>query len=81
MPGWSYLTVHVPAVDDTVNVAPTCVQAPLLENVTGFAEPPPVAPTVKCVPTSAAAGACGVTVIVWSTFCAVTVSVTCGAAL
>ena len=64
-----------------VNVAPVFEQAPPLENVTGLPEPPPVAATVKLVLKTALAGACVVTVIVWSAFCAVTVSVTCGAAL
>jgi hypothetical protein len=62
-----------------VNVPPVFEQTPALENVTGFPEPPPVAATVKPVPKTALPGACVVTVIVWSAFCAVTVSVTCGA--
>ena len=49
--------------------------------MTGLPEPPPVAATVKLVPKTALAGACVVTVIVWLAFCALTVSVTCGAAL
>ena len=64
-----------------VNVAPVFEQAPLLEKVTGLPEPPPVAATVKLVLKTALAGACVVTLIAWSAFCAFTVSVTCGAAL
>ena len=41
-----------------VKVAPVFEQAPLLENVTGLPEPPPVAATVKLVPKTALAGAC-----------------------
>ena len=47
-----------------VNVAPTLVQEPALENVTALPEPPPVAATVKLVLKTADAGACVVTVIV-----------------
>ena len=53
-----------------VNVAPAFEQEPLLENVTALPEPPPVAATVKLVPKTALAGACVVTLIVWSAFCA-----------
>ena len=56
-------------------------QPPPLENVTALPEPPPVAATEKLVLNAAAAGACVVTVIVCPAFCAVTDSVTCGAAL
>ena len=33
-----------------VNVAPEFEQPPVLEKVTGFPEPPPVAATVNCDP-------------------------------
>ena len=64
-----------------VNVAPVFEQAPLLEKVTALPEPPPVAATVNCWLKDADAGACVGDVIVWSAFSALTVSVTCGAAL
>ena len=35
LPAWSYLTVHVPVPLVIVNVAPTFVQTPLLEKLTG----------------------------------------------
>jgi hypothetical protein len=75
------MTEQVPVPLVIWNVLPVFEQAPLLENVTGFPEPPPVAETAKLVPKTALAGACSVTVIVWPAFCAVTDSVTCGAAL
>ena len=62
-----------------VYVLPEFEQAPLLEKLT--TPPGAVAWTPKLVSTSALAGACMVTVIVWLAFCAVTDSVTCGAAL
>jgi hypothetical protein len=49
-----------------VNVEPELEQPPPLENVTGLAEPPPVAATVNCELKTADAGACVVTVIAWS---------------
>ena len=62
-----------------VNVLPEFEQAPELEKET---TPPGASPaTPKLVLKTALAGACVVTVIVWSAFCAFTVSVTCGAAL
>jgi len=70
--------VPVPLV--IVKVAPVFVQTPALENVTGFPEAPPVAATSKLDPKTALDGASVVTVIVWEAFCAVTDSVTCGAA-
>ena len=53
--------------------------APELENVT--APPGAVAATEKLEPKTADDGACVVTVIAWSAFCALTASTTCGAAL
>ena len=73
------MQVPVPLV--IVKVAPLFVQAPLLEKVTGFPEPPPVAATVNCWLKDALAGAWVVTLIAWFAFCALTVSVTCGAGL
>ena len=64
-----------------VNVAPVFEHAPPFENVTALPEAPPVAATVNCDPKTAAAGACVVTLIACAAFGAVTVSVTCGAAL
>ena len=64
-----------------VNVLPEFEHAPALEYVTAFPDPPPVAATVKLVPKTAVDGACVVTVIAWFAFCALTDSVTCGAAL
>src|SRR4029079_2124665 len=62
-----------------VKVAPEFEQPPPFENVT---EPPrAVAATPNEVPKTAVPGACVVTVIVWSAFCAVSDSVTSGAAL
>ena len=73
--------VQVPVPLVIVNVAPVFEQAPALEKVTGLPEAPPVAATPKLVLKTALAGACVVTLIVWAAFCAVTDSVTCGAAL
>ena len=64
---------------EIVKVAAAFVHEPLLEKVT---EPPgAVAATPKLVLKTALAGACVVTVIVWSALSALTVSTTCGAAL
>ena len=62
-------------------LSPMIEQTPQPPSVTGLLEPPPVAATLKLVPKTAVAGACWVIVIVWPAFCAVTVSVSCGAAL
>jgi hypothetical protein len=43
------LTEQVPVLLVMVNVSPVFEQAPLLENVTGFPESPPVAATEKLV--------------------------------
>ena len=56
-----------------VKVAPVFEQTPALEKVT--TPPGAFAATLKLVLKTALAGACVVTVIVWSAFCAVTVSV------
>jgi hypothetical protein len=62
-----------------VNVLPLFEHMPPLVNVT---TPPGALPaTPKLVLKTALEGACCVTVIVWSTFCALTDSTTCGAAL
>jgi len=62
-----------------VNVAPTLVQTPAAEYET--APPGAFASTSNDELYAAVDGACVVTLIVWSAFCAVTVSVCCGAAL
>ena len=64
-----------------VKLAPVFEQAPALEKVTALPEAPPVAATEKPVLKTAFAGACVVTLIACAAFCAVTVSVTCGAGL
>jgi hypothetical protein len=75
------MTVQVPVPLVMVKVAPLFEQEPLLENVTALPEPPPVAATVNCELKTADAGAWVVTVIAWLSFCAVTNSTICGAAL
>ena len=75
------MTVQLPEPLVIVNVAPLFEHEPLLLNVTGFPEPPPVAAIVKLELYAAVAGACVVTLIVWLSFDADTDSVTCGAAL
>jgi hypothetical protein len=75
------LTEQVPVLLVIVNVAPVFEHAPELEKATGLPEPPPVAATVNCVLKAADDGACCVTVIDWSAYSALTVSVTCVAAL
>jgi hypothetical protein len=62
-----------------VNVVPVWEQTPELDTSTAPAGA--VAATTKLVLKTALEGACVVTAIVCSAFCAVTVSVTCGAAL
>ena len=62
-----------------VNVDPEFEHAPALENVT--TPPGADAATEKLEPKTAETGACVETVIVWSAFCALTASTTCGAAL
>ena len=62
-----------------VKVAPEFVQEPALEKLT--APPGAVAATPKLELNAAVDGAWVVTLIVWSAFCALTDSVTCGAAL
>ena len=79
LPAWSYLTEHVPVPLVIVNVDPEFEQAPELEKVTAPAGA--VAATEKLEPKIADDGACVETVIVWSAFCALTASTTCGAAL
>ena len=54
-------------------------QAPALEKLT--MPPGALAATPKLVLNTALGGACVFTVIAWLAFCAVTVSVTCGAGL
>jgi len=78
-PGWSYRTEHAVVPDVIVNVAPEFEHPPADEYVTG--PPGAVAATVNCVPNTALPGACVFTVIVWSSFAELVVSVTCGAAL
>ena len=79
LPAWSYLTEHVPVPLVIVNTAPEFEQAPELEKATAPAGA--VAATEKLEPKTADNGACVVTEIVWSAFCAATASTTCGAAL
>ena len=74
LPAWSNLTEHVPVPLVIVNIAPEFEQAPALENVT--APPGAVADTEKLEPKTADNGACVVTEIDWSAFCAVTASTT-----
>ena len=45
MPAWSYFTEQAVVPLVIVKVAPLFEQPPLLENVTGLPEPPPVAAT------------------------------------
>src|SRR5262249_37270579 len=71
-PAWSYFTLHVPLPLVLANAAPAFVQAPELENET--APPGAVAATPKPVPNTAFAGACVLTVIVWSAFVIVSAS-------
>jgi hypothetical protein len=49
LPAWSYWTLQVPVPLVIVNAAAVFVQAPELEKVTGLAEPPPLAATLKLV--------------------------------
>ena len=62
-----------------VNVLPEFEHAPELENET--TPPGACAATPKLAPKTALAGACVSTLIAWLAFCAVTDSVTSGAAL
>ena len=70
----------MPAPLVMVKVAPAFVHEPVALYATGNPEDA-VAATVKLVPLAAVAGAGVVTVIVWFTFCALVVLVTCGAGL
>ena len=79
-PTWSYKTVQVPVPLVIVKVEPTFVQTPDALYATSSPEVA-VAETVKLAPNTALAGAGVVTAIVWPASCAVTVAVTCGAAL
>ena len=73
------MTVQVPAPLIIVKLEPVFEQEPALEKLT---DPPgALAATEKPELYAAEPGACMVTVIAWSAFCAFTVSVTCGAAL
>ena len=76
------MTEQVPLPLVIVNVRARVRAATALENVTGLPDPPPVAATREArVEDGASPARASSTVIVWSAFCALTVSVTCGAAL
>ena len=73
-------SVQVPLAPVIVNVAPAFVQTPAALKETTSPEPA-VAATVNWLPLTALAGACTVIRIVCAAFCAVTDSLTSGAAL
>lgn len=82
-PDWLYSTVQVPeplVIVMTAEPAPPPVQTPLVVIETGNPELA-VAATGKLAALRAVAGADVVTVIVWSDFWELTVSLNCGAAL
>ena len=82
-PVWLYSTVQVPlplVIVMTAEPAPPPVQTPLVAMETGSPELA-VAATLKLEALRAVGGAEVVTVIVWSAFWELTVSLICGAAL